>query len=93
MSRSTITWSTRFTRSFASILFVTIIMTAQHPWTSWLVGWLIMAALPVHTFFHLKGAYALGWFSALWRTFIMLNFAAIIAVLFLIIIVVLGLAN
>lgn len=79
--------------SFASILFVTIIMTAQHPWTSWLVGWLIMAALPVHTFFHLKGAYALGWFSALWRTFIMLNFAAIIAVLFLIIIVVLGLAN
>ena len=79
--------------SFASLLFVAIIMAAQHPWTSWLVGWLIMAAHPVHTYFHLKGAYALGWFSALWRTIIMLNFAAIIALLFLIIIIVLGLAN
>ncbi|HVK79892.1 MAG TPA: hypothetical protein VM915_04705, partial [Verrucomicrobiae bacterium] len=79
--------------SFASLLFVAIIMAAQHPWTSWLVGWLIMAAHPVHTYFHLKGAYALGWFSALWRTIIMLHFAAIIAVLFLIIIIVLGLAN
>ena len=56
-------------------------------------GWLIMVGLPVHTFFHLKGAYALGWWSALWRTFFMLIFATIIASIFLILIIVLGLAN
>ncbi len=79
--------------SFASFLFVGVVLSTQHPWTSWLPGWLIMVGLPVHTFFHLKGAYALGWWSALWRTFFMLIFATIIASIFLILIIVLGLAN
>jgi Protein of unknown function (DUF3667) len=79
--------------SFASLLFVGVVLSTQHPWTSWLPGWLIMVGLPVHTFFHLKGAYALGWWSALWRTFFMLVFATIIASIFLILIIVLGLAN
>lgn len=79
--------------SFASLLFVGVVLSTQHPWTSWLPGWLIMVGLPVHTFFHLKGAYALGWWSALWRTFFMLIFATIIATIFLILIIVLGLAN
>jgi hypothetical protein len=79
--------------SFASLLFVGVVLSTQHPWTSWLPGWLIMVGLPVHTFFHLKGAYALGWWSALWRTFFMLIFATIIASIFLILIIVLGLAN
>ncbi|UPT64409.1 MAG: DUF3667 domain-containing protein [Hyphomonadaceae bacterium JAD_PAG50586_4] len=79
--------------SFASLLFVGVVLSTLHPWTSWLPGWLIMAGLPVHTFFHLKGAYALGWWSALWRTFFMLIFATIIASIFLILIIVLGLAN
>ena len=79
--------------SFASLLFVGVVLSTQHPWASWLPGWLIMVGLPVHTFFHLKGAYALGWWSALWRTFFMLIFATIIASIFLILIIVLGLAN
>lgn len=79
--------------SFASLLFVGVVLSTQHPWTSWLPGWLIMVGLPVHTFFHLKGAYALGWWSALWRTFFMLIFATIIASIFLVLIIVLGLAN
>jgi hypothetical protein len=79
--------------SFASLLFVAIMLTALSSWTSWLTGWLIFAALPVHTYFHLKGAYALGWFSALWRTFFMLIFAFIILVIFLVLIIILGLTG
>lgn len=79
--------------SFASLLFVAIMLTALSPWTSWLTGWLIFPALPVHTYFHLKGAYALGWFSALWRTFFMLTFAFIILVIFLVLIIILGLTG
>jgi hypothetical protein len=79
--------------SFASILFVTVTLTAQTPWTNWLAGWLVMVGLPVHIFFHLKGAYALGWFSALWRTIFMLIFAMCIALVFLTLIVVVGLVG
>jgi len=79
--------------SFASLLFVAMVLTSQSPWTSWLPGWLLLVGLPVHTFFHLKGAYALGWFSALWRTFFMLIFATIILSIFLVLIVILGLTG
>ncbi|MGE0739792.1 MAG: DUF3667 domain-containing protein [Hyphomonadaceae bacterium] len=79
--------------SFASLLFVAVVMSAQHPWTRWLPAWLILVGLPIHTYFHLKGSYALGWWSALWRSFFMLIFANIILVLFIVAIVVLGLAG
>lgn len=79
--------------SFASLLFIAIVLASQHAWTNWLPGWLIIVGLPVHTYFHLKGAYALGWFSALWRTFFMLTFALVIMSLFITLIVVLGLTG
>jgi len=79
--------------SFASLLFVAVVLTSQWSWTSWLPGWLLLVGLPVHTFFHLKGAYALGWFSALWRTLFMLVFALIILTIFLILITILGLTG
>lgn len=79
--------------SFAALLFVSVLATAQTPWTSWLTGWLITAGLPVHTYFHFKGAYALGWFSAVWRTAFMLLFALIVASLFLALIVLVGLVG
>jgi hypothetical protein len=44
-------------------------------------------------FFHLGGANALGWWSATWRTFFMLNFALVVAVIFTMRVVVLGLAG
>jgi hypothetical protein len=77
--------------SFASILFVTVILAAQSPLTAWAIAWLVGIGLPVHTFFHLKGAYALGWWSALWRTMFMLIFAVAILIFFLIAIFLLGL--
>lgn len=84
--------------SFASILFITLmiggaIFGANGAAMTILSNVLMVGALPVHTFFQLKGAYALGWWSALWRTFFMLIFALIVATIFLILIIILGLAT
>jgi hypothetical protein len=79
--------------SFASLLFVAGMLTAQTPWIRWLTPWLFLVGLPAHTFFHLKGAYALGWWSALWRTFFMLIFATIILIVFLTLVLILGLVG
>ncbi len=76
--------------SFAAFLFVAVMLTAQSTWTAWIAPWLVMVGLPAHTYFQLKGAYALGWFSALWRTFFMLTFACIILVVFLMLVIIVG---
>lgn len=82
--------------SFASLLSIvlmlgTAVAGANMALMMVLSNVLLLVALPVHTFFQLKGAYALGWFSALWRTFFMMIFATIIASVFLFLILVLGL--
>lgn len=74
--------------SFASLLFVAMVLSA--PVARWLADSLVLG-LVVHTFFHLKGAYALGWWSALWRTVLMLFFAMIILMIFLVGIFLVGL--
>lgn len=48
------------------------------------------AAIPVHVFAQLKGAYSLSVFSALWRTVLLLFFCKIVVILFLIAILYLG---
>ncbi|MGD9966426.1 MAG: DUF3667 domain-containing protein [Hyphomonadaceae bacterium] len=77
--------------AFAAFLFSAIIGITKIPGFAWFAALLFWLGLPVHTYFHLKGAYALGWWSAGWRTFFMLQFAAIIASLFLALIIVVGL--
>ena len=79
--------------SFAALLFVTMIFTGMVSWLVWLPGVLLLVGLPVHTYFHLKGAYALGWFSALWRTFFMLIFATFALAIFAAVISLLGVAH
>lgn len=84
--------------SFASILFMMLMLGASvfggnAAAMVILSNMLLLAALPVHIFFHLKGAYALGWWSALWRTFFMLIFAVLIASIFLVIVLILGLTG
>lgn len=79
--------------SFASILFVAIIFLAKSSYTSWLIPWLLCVGLPLHTFFHLGGAYKLKIWSALWRTFFMLIFASVALSFFIIAIFVLGLGT
>lgn len=49
--------------------------------------------IPVHMFAQLKGAYGLSWFSAAWRTVLLLVFASIALMLFVMTIVALGLTG
>jgi hypothetical protein len=49
--------------------------------------------VPVHMFAQLKGAYGLGWFSAAWRTALLLMFCVFAFTLFLIAIIMLGLTG
>ncbi|MEZ5959554.1 MAG: DUF3667 domain-containing protein [Hyphomonadaceae bacterium] len=78
--------------AFAALLFSGVVLLGKIPFVSWAASWLLLG-LPVHMWFHLKGAYALNWWSATWRTFFMLNFALIVASIFLVLVVVLGLAG
>jgi len=52
---------------------------------------LLVFAVPAHMFAQLKGAYSLGWFSALWRTFVLVLFCSFAATLFLVAVILLGL--
>lgn len=83
-----------YSLSFMSLLFVVAALTAM--WAEGLFGsvmWTISLAIPIHMYFQMKGAYSLGWFSALWRTAFLLVFCTITLSLFLTTIIVLGLAG
>src|SRR5262249_2923194 len=79
--------------SFASLLFVATMTLIAIPFTRPLGPWLVTLGWPVHTFFHLKGAYKLGWWSALWRMFFLSFFATIALLIYMLVIVVLGLTE
>ncbi|MEQ1492111.1 MAG: hypothetical protein ABL932_16325, partial [Terricaulis sp.] len=78
--------------AFAAILFSAAVLLGEISFIGWASAWLLLA-LPVHMWFHLKGAYALGWWSATWRTAFMLVFSYIVALIFTILVVVLGLTG
>jgi hypothetical protein len=78
--------------AFAALLFSGVVLIGKIPFVSWAAGWLLLS-LPVHMYFHLGGAYALGWFSALWRTIFMLFFSFIVASIFFTIVIILGLVG
>jgi hypothetical protein len=78
--------------AFAALLFSTVVLLGKIPFVSWAASWLLLA-LPVHMWFQLKGAYALNWWSATWRTFFMLNFALIVACTFFVVVLLLGLTG
>jgi hypothetical protein len=79
-----------YSLSFMSFLFLALALTSH--WVDWshYSGWIFLAVL-CHTYFQFKGAYALGWFSALWRTTIFVFvFAPIALGLFFTSIIILG---
>src|SRR5262249_13686440 len=73
-----------YSLSFASLVFVAVLVVGQSPWTKWAGAPLIWLGFPIHTFFHLKGAYSLKIWSALWRTFFMLTFASICLAIYIV---------
>jgi Protein of unknown function (DUF3667) len=79
--------------SFASLLFIFLALCTKVSWLAPVGGTAFGLGLPVHSYFHLKGAYALGWWSAAWRSVLLLFFALICLVVFVVTIFVLGLAG
>jgi hypothetical protein len=60
------------------------------------LGWAVLAVslvVPIHMYAQVKGAYSLRTFSAVWRTFLLLNFCWVTLTLFLLAIIWLGLAG
>lgn len=57
------------------------------------IGAILTFAVPVHMFAQLKGTYSLGWFSALWRTFVLMLFCIVVLSIFLLVAILLGLTS
>lgn len=68
--------------SFASLLFAAMLGAGVVSWLHWVPGVAVGIVLPVHTFFHIGGAYKMKWWSALWRTFFVLFFAVFVLLIF-----------
>jgi hypothetical protein len=79
--------------SFASLLFAVMIASALSPWLHWVPGASLMLVLPVHTFFHVGGAYRLKWWSALWRTWLLLFFSLFVLIIFFLAVLFIGLSG
>jgi hypothetical protein len=94
-----------YSLSFMSMLFVVMALVARFDPTAGAhlaggntnisggIGGILIVAVPVHMFAQLKGAYRLGWFGALWRTFVLLLSSMITLGIFAALIVVVGLAD
>lgn len=79
-----------YSLSFVSLVFIVISLMSQWGSVTQAIGPLLICGLIAHMYFHLKGAYSLGWFSALWRTPVLLVFCAISLLIFLVAILALG---
>jgi hypothetical protein len=66
-----------------------VLLTIGAP--GWIPGLMLALAPPVHMFVQLRGAYALKWFSALWRTVALMIFGTITITLFALLLLGLGL--
>ena len=89
-----------YSLSFMSLLFVmgalASMLGASATWVGGVLGpfmSLLVLSVPVHMYFHMKGAYSLGWFSALWRTFFLLIFCVLALSFFVLAIILLGLTG
>ena len=82
-----------YSLSYVSLLFIVISLLSAWPGVfGFSMPWLLLS-IPVHAYFQMKGGYSLGWFSALWRTPVLMLFATIGLAFFLIAIILLGLTG
>jgi hypothetical protein len=77
--------------AFMSLGFIALSLLRRLGLGDGLVGLAIFLVPPIHMYRQLRGAYQLSRFSALWRAFLLLNFALIAAGLFLTLLLALGL--
>ena len=79
-----------YSLSFVSLLFLALALLAYVPGAlDFISPWWIFA-IPVHAYFQMKGGYSLGWFSALWRTPVLMLFALLGLAIFLVAIILVG---
>ncbi|NWG54337.1 MAG: DUF3667 domain-containing protein [Hydrogenophilaceae bacterium] len=82
-----------YSLSFMSLLFIVVSLLSYGGQVGDVVGDILLFAVPAHMFFQLKGGYGLGWFSAAWRTILLLIFAMLALSLFIVFIILVGLAG
>jgi|CXWL01.1.fsa_nt_gi hypothetical protein len=82
-----------YSLSFAALVFIVVALTAGAPQLAWAGGVLFGLGMPLHMFFHMKGAYALGWWSTIWRTSLLLLFSLVALSIFAATIFLLGLGG
>jgi hypothetical protein len=81
-----------YSLSFMSLLFILLAVAFRGPsFLAETIAPVLLVSIPVHMFFQLKGGYALGVFSALWRTVYLMLAAVFCLSLFLLAILMLGL--
>jgi hypothetical protein len=76
--------------AFMSLGFIALSLLRPLGLGETLTGLAIVFVPPIHMYRQLRGAYSLSRWSAAWRTFLLLNFAAVAASLFLMLLVMLG---
>ena len=83
-----------YSLSFMSLLFVTMALLYRFGGAAGVqAAQLLFFVPPIHMYLQLKGAYALGRLSALWRTFWLVTFSQIVLALYVTIIVTLGIVD
>ena len=77
-----------------SLLFVTIALLFEFAGAAGAtIGSLLLIAPPIHMYAQLKGAYSLGRFGALARTFWLVSFSFVVLLIYVILILILGLVD
>lgn len=76
--------------AFMSLGFIALSLLRPLGLSDGIVGMIITFLPPIHMYRQLRGAYQLSRWSALWRTFVLVNFAFIAAGLFMAILLALG---
>lgn len=76
--------------AFMSLAVIAAVLLRTAGLPSAMVAILALIVPPVHIYRQLRGAYALGRFSALWRTAVLLGCAAVALILFLMLLLTLG---
>lgn len=79
-----------YSLSFVSLLFIALALLSQLPSAFGLIAPWAALVIPVHAYFQMKGGYSLGWFSALWRTPVLMLFAVLGLSFFLVAIILVG---
>lgn len=80
-----------YSLSFVTILATVEVLIARMPeGVSDAIGGWLLASLPLHMFFQLKGGYGLSWFSAAWRLIALSICLTFVIALFIVSIIALG---